>query len=124
MRQQRCKTNPFVNINEIQIQQVLINVLNNALEAVSQNAAKTKIISLQVTNNDSDAIITITDSGSGVAHQVQNELFELYKTTKSNGMGIGLWLSKTIIERHHGSISINSDAGVGASVQIHLPLSH
>jgi signal transduction histidine kinase len=118
------KTNPFVNINEIQIQQVLINVLNNALEAVSQNATKTKIISLQVTNNDSDAIITITDSGSGVAHQVQNELFELYKTTKSNGMGIGLWLSKTIIDRHNGSISLNSEKDVGTSAEIRLPLAH
>ncbi len=118
------KANPVININEIQIQQVLINVLNNALEAVSQNLSETKRICLQLTQNDLDAIITITDSGSGVAPEIQNELFELYKTTKSNGMGIGLWLSKTIIERHHGSISINSDTGVGTSVEIHLPLAH
>jgi signal transduction histidine kinase len=118
------KANPLVNINEIQIQQVLINVLNNALEAVSQNTSQAKRISLQVTNNDSDAIITITDSGGGVAPEVQNELFQLYKTTKSNGMGIGLWLSKTIIERHHGSISINRDTEIGTSVEIRLPLAH
>ncbi len=118
------KSDPFVHINEIQIQQVLINVLNNALEAVSQNSSKTKTVSLQLTHNASDAIITITDSGSGVAPEVQNELFELYKTTKSNGMGIGLWLSKTIIDRHNGSISVNSDKSVSTSVEIRLPLAH
>ncbi len=118
------KSDPFVNINEIQIQQVLINVLNNALEAVSQNSSKTKTISLQLTNDGSDAIITITDSGSGLAPEVHNELFELYKTTKSNGMGIGLWLSKTIIDRHNGSISINSLNGIGTTVEICLPLAH
>ncbi len=118
------KADSVVNINEIQIQQVLINVLNNALEAVSQNTSQTKKIRLQVTNNDSDAIITTTDSGSGISPEIQNELFELYKTTKSNCMGIGLWLSKTIIERHHGSISINSDTGVGTSVEIRIPLAH
>ncbi len=118
------KTNPPVNINEIQIQQVLINMLNNALEAVNQNTTQAKRISLQLTNDDHDAIITITDSGSGVAPEVQNELFELYKTTKSNGMGIGLWLSKTIIDRHNGSISIISSTGIGTTVEIRLPLAH
>lgn len=116
------KTNPLVKINEIQIQQVLINVLNNALEAVNQNKTQAKEMSLQLSNDDHDAIITITDSGSGVAPEVQNELFELHKTTKSNGMGIGLWLSKTIIDRHNGSISIISSTGIGTTVEIRLPL--
>lgn len=118
------KTKPLVNINEIQIQQVLINVLNNALEAVSQNTTQANEMSLQLSNDDHDAIIKITDSGSGVAPEVQNELFELYKTTKSNGMGIGLWLSKTIIDRHNGSISIISSTGIGTTVEIRLPLAH
>ena len=118
------ETNPPVNINEIQIQQVLINVMNNALEAVGQNTSQTKRISLQLSNDDLDAVILITDSGQGIAEEIKNDLFELYKTNKSNGMGIGLWLSKTIVERHNGSISINSQSGVGTSVVIRLPLAH
>jgi C4-dicarboxylate-specific signal transduction histidine kinase len=118
------KANPLVNINEIQIQQVLINTLNNALEAVRQNTSQARRISLQLSKDDSDAVILITDSGSGVAPELQNELFELYKTTKSNGMGVGLWLSKTIIDQHNGSISIYSSTGIGTTVEIRLPLAH
>ncbi len=118
------ETTPLANINEIQIQQVLINVLNNAFESVRLNTSQHKEVSLKLTNTDSDAVILITDSGQGIAQEMKEQLFELYKTSKPKGMGIGLWLSKTIIDRHNGSISINSSTGVGTTVEIRLPLTH
>jgi signal transduction histidine kinase len=71
---------------------------------------------------DYQAIMIVWDSGEGIKDEVLPSLFDLYFSTKENGLGVGLWLSKTIMERHRGEISgFNSPKG-GAQFDIVIPL--
>ncbi|MBU3595147.1 HAMP domain-containing histidine kinase [Polynucleobacter sp. 86C-FISCH] len=108
--------------DSIQIQQVLINILNNAIDELTENQPNHKIISIRLESNEKFAIITIADNGSGISSSALSTMFELYKTSKKSGLGVGLWLCKTIIERHHGFISASNDPHGGAIFKIEIPL--
>jgi signal transduction histidine kinase len=106
----------------IQIQQVLINLLNNAIDAISDADPKTREIKITIHSNDDFAIIVIEDTGSGIDVKMLPTMFELYKTSKKEGLGIGLWLCKTIINKHHGEISASDRQNGGARFTIQLPI--
>jgi len=106
----------------IQIQQVLINILNNAIEAVDASNLATREIKLTIAAKDQFAIIKIEDSGTGIDHELLPSVFELFKTTKKDGLGIGLWLSQTIIHKHNGDISTSNAPNGGAIFTIQIPL--
>jgi len=80
-----------------EFKQVILNIINNAREAIVKNNTKNGTISINIKNN----IITITDNGGGIPKEIQNRIFEPYFTTKgAKGTGIGLYMSKIIIEEH------------------------
>ena len=107
----------------IQIQQVLINIFNNAIDAIEASNPLTREISITASSENDLAIVHIEDTGDGIEPKTLTSIFELYKTTKKEGLGIGLWLSKTIVTRHQGNIfAANSPIG-GATFTIELPLS-
>jgi len=106
----------------IQIQQVLINLLNNAIDAISDADPKTREIKITIHSSDDFAIIDIEDTGSGIDVKMLPTMFELYKTSKKDGLGIGLWLCKTIINKHHGEISASNSQNGGARLTIQLPI--
>jgi signal transduction histidine kinase len=113
------KSSPVIFCDAIQIQQVLINIFNNAIDAVNDSKKNEKIIQLEINQVGQMAEIAIRDNGLGIDPTVLPTLFELYKTTKKEGMGLGLWLSKIIIEKHHGEIKVeNADAGTIFLIQI------
>jgi len=113
------KNSPIVLGDAIQLQQVLINLFNNAIEAINDAQNVEKVIQMEISQIGLMAQITIKDSGAGIDPNTQSSLFELYKTTKKGGMGIGLWLSKIIIEKHHGEIKVeNHQAGTLFIIQI------
>lgn len=113
------ENNPVILGDAIQLQQVLINVFNNAIEAVNDSHKNEKVIQLAINQIGLIAQITIKDNGLGIDPTVLPTLFELYKTTKKGGMGLGLWLSKIIIEKHHGEIKVeNTDVGTIFIIQI------
>lgn len=115
-------SSPNIKGNKIQIQQVLINVLNNAIDSLSQSNLSIKQIRLTLSQNKEFAIISIKDSGNGISSEVLPTIFELSKTTKTEGLGVGLWLSKTIVDKHEGHIvAINHPEG-GALFDIYIPL--
>lgn len=116
-------SNPINFGNPIQVQQVLINIFNNAIDAIGDSKTQDREISLSIFEDQSSAIITIKDTGSGIASNIASALFDLYQSTKPNGLGIGLWLSKTIIDKHQGSITASNHPEGGAIVKIRLPLS-
>ena len=118
------QSNPVVHGDSIQIQQVLINVLNNAVDSLTQDKTTPKVISIHIASGDNSATITIKDTGTGIDQKLLPSIFELYKTTKQGGLGVGLWLSKIIMERHSGSISAANDPGGGAIFKIEIPLHH
>lgn len=116
------QANPIVFGDDIQIQQVLINILNNAIDSLSQGTVSNRQIHITLTQRDDLAILCIKDNGQGIDPEILPVVFDLYTTSKENGLGVGLWLSKTIVERHNGKISVSNAATGGAEFCIELPL--
>jgi len=112
---------PRLVIDKIQIQQVLLNLIRNAVEAMAGMEKGEIHISSSVTA-DRYAEITIRDTGPGFLPEMTGKLFRAFATTKRDGLGIGLKICQSIIEAHGGSIRA-LPAGPGASFRIRLPLS-
>lgn len=116
------KSQPVITGDTIQLQQVLINIFNNAIEAINYANPNIREIQFQISEENNFAILTIEDSGSGIIDDALERIFELYKTTKSNGIGVGLWLSRTIIQKHNGTINAKNGSR-GACFEIRIPVS-
>ena len=115
--------NPVVKLNINEFHQVIVNIANNAIEAMEQAHVKKKIIVIRTEQSNNKLLIVITDNGPGISADKHKDLFELLKTTKESGMGLGLWLSRHIIEqRHGGEIYFNLAAQSGAELVISLPI--
>ncbi|NDY84467.1 HAMP domain-containing histidine kinase [Orrella sp. NBD-18] len=108
----------------IQIQQVLINLLNNCIDALNTSDWELREIKLEISAEAGFAIVKIEDNGKGIDVEILPSIFELFKTTKKDGLGVGLWLSKTIIDKHHGTISANNLPTGGACFTLRIPLIH
>ena len=111
----------FVEVNSAEVIQVLLNLLNNAIQALSQFDHSNKMITIEVSDGINFVEISVTDNGNGVPPEYQSHLFELLNTTKKTGMGLGLWLSRHIVTRHKGSIYYEDAVGGGARFVIRLP---
>lgn len=112
----------YVHVSEDEFHQVLVNLLFNSIQALQQvGHATEKRIAIASYLTDAKVKITISDNGPGVPKDVQDQLFNILNTTKDSGMGIGLWLSQYIIERHRGSIQYMPSRLGGASFTITLP---
>jgi signal transduction histidine kinase len=96
-----------------QLQQVLLNLITNAIEAFPPTFQGVKKISVQTSLEDDQMVLTVADNGTGIAPEIEAVVFELLRTNKEAGMGIGLWLSKTIIDSHQGSISFTTNLNQG-----------
>ena len=113
-----------VNINSDELRQVFSNLLQNSIEALSSSSKKNKLIEIKTYKKDNKLVCSLSDNGPGVGKKMQGRLFELYETSKKTNSGIGLWLSKYIITRHKGSLSLNKTYLSGAEFIIELPTSH
>jgi C4-dicarboxylate-specific signal transduction histidine kinase len=102
--------------------QVVVNLLTNAIDALDTSSQNNKVIQIHSRiNQQGHYCLVITDNGPGVHEQQEAKLFSLFTTSKTTGSGIGLWLSRYIIERHHGSLefrNLPSDGGVSFIVTI------
>jgi two-component system sensor kinase FixL len=106
--------------NRVEIQQVLVNLVRNALEAMSGSAVQEVRIS---TRRRGDlVVISVADTGPGLSAQAAANLFKPFLTTKSQGMGVGLSISRTIVEAHGGDIWAENAEGGGAQFNFTLPL--
>ena len=112
----------FVTANQGELQQVLLNLVNNAIDALKTVDQLDKKITIRSERSGSGVQISISDNGSGINAELQSHMFELLSTTKGTGMGIGLWLCKHIVMRHGGSIRFESNPGEGATFFVNLPL--
>jgi two-component system nitrogen regulation sensor histidine kinase NtrY len=95
-----------------QVEQVLINLIKNAVDALS--LVKNGKIQLRAFNNEEDTIIQVEDNGIGISDDIMEDIFVPFYTTKKDGSGIGLSLSKQIMQNHNGTISVNSALNKGA----------
>lgn len=112
----------FVKVCSSEMGQVLLNLLNNAIQALNNLESGRREILIEASRQNSKALINISDNGHGVSEDCQSQLFELLTTTKQTGMGLGLWLCKHIVTRYCGSIHYEDAFGGGAKFVIELPL--
>lgn len=106
-------------INKVQIQQVLFNLLRNAAEAMSDSARRELSITAVRVGNLVE--ISVVDTGPGVSEQLRDRLFQPFVTSKANGMGIGLWVCRGIVEAHGGELHAANADGGGAVFRLTIP---
>jgi signal transduction histidine kinase len=114
---------PPILANRVQIQRVVVNLLTNAIESLGATERRSRRIAIRSSTGDHDTLqVEISDSGGGIAPEAINQIFEPYFTTKTSGTGLGLSLSRTIIESHGGRLWA-SQAQDGGAV-FHFELRH
>jgi putative PEP-CTERM system histidine kinase len=102
-----------------QLQSVVMNLLLNAADAVGADG----LVRVETSHRDGWAQFVVADNGCGMSPEfVQESLFRPFRTTKKEGLGIGMFQSKTIIEAHHGRIFVDSELGTGTTFRVSLPL--
>jgi C4-dicarboxylate-specific signal transduction histidine kinase len=119
------KALPMVTGDRVQIQQVIMNLLRNATEAVNAVSGRPREITIQTdVDQDGDVFFSMHDNGIGFGQNGRQRIFEAFYTTKSDGMGIGLSVSRSIIESHNGRLwaEINDGPGVTMCFSIPQPL--
>jgi signal transduction histidine kinase len=114
--------NQSIPLNSNEISQVIINLLNNSMEALSNATQAKKVIQIQTKVFGNYVELKISDNGPGIPDQLKASIFDLMKTNKKQGMGLGLWLCKHIIDRHQGRISYQPSELGGAEFLIQLPI--
>ncbi len=109
-----------ITIDTALIEQVLINLLRNSINALSDQNFRS--IKIDVTRNDAHCVISVSDNGRGIAPEQLDKIFIPFYTTRKDGSGIGLTLSKQIMHRHGGHIEVNSKQGHGATFRLVFPI--
>lgn len=112
---------PPISVDPIQIEQVLVNLIRNAIEA-TQEARSSAPVTIRTMRISNAVQISVSDGGIGVASESTRDLFEPFFTTKPEGIGLGLSISRSIIENHGGRLWVEPNADQGATFSFTLPL--
>ena len=110
----------LVMVDRVQIQQVLINLMRNAMEAMRDSSSKELTVSVR-NAEDHMLQVNVSDTGAGISEDIAAQLFQPFVTTKPGGMGIGLSISKRIIESHGGTIGATPNTSGGVTFAFTLP---
>ncbi len=114
---------PKVRADSVEIEQVALNLMRNAIEAMSDGAATRRTLTITSSRPDEGHVeVAVADTGRGIAPELSERIFESFFTTKDQGLGIGLALSRRIIEAHGGRLWAESQAGAGATFRFTLPI--
>ncbi|HTP38677.1 MAG TPA: ATP-binding protein [Steroidobacteraceae bacterium] len=113
---------PIVDLDTIQVQQVLLNLVRNAVQAL-QFTTRERDISIATRHEGDEIVVRVRDSGPGVTSAIAGRLFQPFSTTKSDGTGLGLAISRTIIEAHRGTLQYEPDEQ-GTCFVIRIPASN
>jgi signal transduction histidine kinase len=113
---------PVVTADRVQLQQVILNLLRNASEAMSVVDDRPRDLLIRTEPDENDRVrLSVKDAGIGFEPQTAAKLFEAFYTTKNEGMGIGLSVSRSIIERHHGRLWATPNDGPGVTFSFSIP---
>jgi C4-dicarboxylate-specific signal transduction histidine kinase len=105
----------------VQLQQVILNLLLNAADAMSAIEDRPRTLQVQTQFQDDSVNLLVRDAGVGVDPLTTNKLFEAFYTTKAHGLGIGLAISRSIIESHKGKLWALPNEGPGATFGFSIP---
>jgi len=111
-------TIPPMTIDRTLLRQAVLNLIKNGLEALMQGG----VLSVSTRQADDAVVIAVSDTGPGIQPEVGRRLFEQFFTTKPQGTGLGLHISRQIIEEHGGEIRWSSEPGSGTTFTVHLPI--
>jgi signal transduction histidine kinase len=109
---------PLVNLDERFMKQALLNLINNAKAAMGNGGS----LFIKTERKGDEALVSVTDTGTGINEANLSKIFEPYFTTKETGSGLGLTLVFKIVREHRGEISVKSKEGEGTSFTISLPV--
>ena len=112
--QLRVDDDLVIRVNSSEIEQVILNLLNNAIQALANSGTLQRRITIEAIKGDKSVQLSVSDNGPGISSEFKPQLFELLSTTKQTGMGLGLWLCKHIITRCGGAIHYEDAIGGGA----------
>jgi PAS domain S-box-containing protein len=122
LRSELADNLPRVMGDRIQLQQVILNLLRNAADAMADVHDRPRHLLIKTEQEDGDRVrLTVRDAGVGLTPQSLDSLFNAFYTTKSSGMGIGLFVSRSIIERHQGRLWAEPNDGPGATFAFSIP---
>lgn len=118
------KDTPRIFIDKIQMQQVLLNLMQNAIEAMQESHIKDKRIHIKTETSSANMIeVTINDSGAGFSREIITKVFKPFFTTKAHGRGMGLAICRSIIEAHGGQFTLNPNTNNNSWIRFSLPSS-
>ena len=113
---------PLITADRVQLQQVLLNLIINAAEAMSTNKDQLRLLLIRTERMEPPAVrVTVEDTGVGIDSQQVERLFDAFYTTKPNGLGMGLSICRSIVEAHGGRLWATANHGPGATFQFTLP---
>lgn len=113
---------PATMADPVQLQQVLLNLVVNAMDAMSSTPIDERLITVSTSMTPANAIeVRVKDNGPGLQAEAESRVFEPFYTTKPNGLGLGLAICSTIVEAHGGEVELANDAGGGAVARLVLP---
>lgn len=112
VRFQISRSNDLALADKVQIQQVMLNLIRNAIEAMHDTSRRELLVSTSSASDDM-LMISVADTGPGIAPEISSQLFQPFVTTKRQGMGVGLSISRTIVEAHGGRIWVEPNPGGG-----------
>ena len=114
---------PLVRGDRVELQQVILNLILNAFEAMVEVSEGSRELLITTGMNESgDVLVAVRDSGPGLAATALEHLFEAFHTTKPNGLGLGLSICRSIIEAHGGHLSASANSPRGTVFEFTLPV--
>jgi len=113
---------PRVLGDRIQLQQVLLNLVLNALDAMRDGLSRDRVVIVSSRQVDSEVLVTVSDSGPGIPPEDMDRLFEPFRSTKPGGLGMGLSISRSIVTSHGGRMWAENNTTRGATVGFTLPV--
>jgi len=114
---------PAVLVDRVQIQQVLLNLIRNALDAMRDVPSKRRRLTLNTSAADGQTVeVCVSDTGHGLSTEAHSRLFEAFYTTKTDGLGMGLAISRTIVEAHDGRIWATPNSPHGTTFRLTIPI--
>jgi len=113
-----------VEVDRTQIEQVLVNLIRNAIDAIEEAGGPERRIEVRARRVDRMAEVSVRDTGAGIGAEISSRMFRPFFTTKAQGLGMGLALSRSILEAHEGRIRMDNpdDGGAGVVVTFRIPL--
>ena len=114
---------PAVSADAVQIQQVALNLIMNAIEAIARADSSNGTVTVRIQRHDDESVrVDVRDTGVGLVHGAEARIFEAFYTSKEEGMGMGLAISQSIVEAHGGRIWVDPNSDAGVTLHFTLPL--